>query len=118
MTLGGRAIALRVTGKANRKLAVEAWHRLVVNGTPAWPDAAPSGPTNGPGAKTQAPTAPTTPTVAGVVDGYLAHQDERVKPETVRWLRRFLGTFEQKFGVVLASGIAPHDSESWAARKG
>src|SRR3954453_16350978 len=81
-TVGGRKVSLGVRGKANRKAAQEAWHRLMADGPPA-----------------KAEPEPAARTVAEVIDAYLRHQEAKVKAETLRWLKRWLFPFKETHGV-------------------
>jgi hypothetical protein len=100
-TYDGRKRSLGVKGEKNGKAAQEAWHKLMANGPAVKPE-----------------PKPVAVTAGEVVDGYLTHQEGRVKPETLRWLKRWLVPFKAKYGKRPAENIAPHELETWANRKG
>jgi integrase len=101
-TVSGRKVSLGVRGKANRKAAQEAWHRLMAGGPPT---------------KAEPEPAPTR-TVAEVIDTYLRHQEAKVKAETLRWLKRWLIPFKATHGNRRADAVAPHELEAFADRPG
>ena len=64
-TVGGRKVSLGVRGKANRKAAQEAWHKLMADGPKPEPKAE-------------------APVVRAVCDAFLTEAPARLKPKTVR----------------------------------
>lgn len=98
-TVDGRKVSLGVKGKANRKAAQEAWHRLMA-GAPA-PKSEP---------RTSAVR------VRDVVDAFLSDVGGRAKPRTVAVYRYLLGTFSAKWGDRAVAGLKPHEVEAFARK--
>mgnify|MGYP002779642399 CR=1 FL=1 len=103
-TVGGRKVSLGVAGRRNGAAARAAFARLTAEASQR---GATVGVVGGPPA-----------TVAAVVDAYLTCQEGRVKPETLRWLRRWLIPFRGKYGGRPAAAVAPHELEAFANRPG
>jgi integrase len=98
-TISGQQLSLGVRGKANRKAAQEAWHKLMVD----WPGMKPE-------PKTEALT------VKQVVDSFLSDVAGRAKTKTVEVYRYLLTPFVEKMGGRAASDVRPHDAEEFARK--
>jgi integrase len=99
-TIEGRKFSLGVTGKANRKAALDAWHKLHANG----------------GRKDRPPTPAESPTVQALVDEFLADADHRLKPATVRQYRDDLSSLTKRFGSARADRVTAADLSRWLTR--
>lgn len=103
VTHEGRKLSLGVSGKGNRKAAVEAWHKLLREGPK-------------PKAKPEAEPEPEAPTVAVIVKRFLAHSQARYKPHTVRTYKRFLEPLSKRYGRLLASAFGPAQAYAFTNR--
>ena len=92
----GRQHSLGVRGKANRKDAVAAWHRLIADGPKAKPDPKPE-----------------ALTVREVIDAFLTDAEARLKPNTLRIYRHDLGTLCDAVGAIRADTLTPQHLTRW-----
>src|SRR4051794_30347751 len=102
-TVGGKMTSLGVRGRENSKEAHDAWHRLMANGSPQPPQ------------DIQPKSEPKVePTVAVVLDSFLADADGRVKRNTLRVYRYFFKVFRGTEYVQLkASELTPTQCEGF-----
>jgi integrase len=107
----GRMMSLGVKGQNNKAEAYRAWAVLLANGSVR---------------AEHAQVAADEPvlvanrdeeqTVAGVIDGYLAHAAKTLHPRTVKDHRRFLLPFQTKHGPATARTVTPAFLEAYASR--
>jgi integrase len=107
-TVEGHKVSLGVKGKENEAQAIKAWHRLMAaQGEPEQEPAPP------PRAKSEADAGPT---VAEVIEAYLADAEGRVKAKTLAWYRDFLEPFSNKHGRLKADALTPVVAEGYARK--
>jgi integrase len=97
VTHEGRKVSLRVSGKNNRKTAVEAWHRLLREGRPT-PNVAPK---------------PLTNTIAEAVAEFLSVVAVRNKPTTLDLYQRHLNKLTAKLGKSPVSALTVPVLAKW-----
>jgi integrase len=102
-TVDGRQVSLGVKGRASRKAAQEAWHKLMAVGPGPKPEPKPE------------PRAGAV-SVRDVVDAFLSDVGGRAKAKTVEVYRYLLGTFSAGWGDRSAAGLKPHEVEAFARR--
>lgn len=100
VTLGGRKVSLGVSGRANKRAAVEAWHRLIAVGPAPKPEPEPKA-----GA-----------TVQAVVDAFLADAKGRVRPVIMQFYERFCRFFAAENGALPADALTLTQVEAWARK--
>lgn len=101
----GRQKALGVKGKANRKAAVEAWHRLMAGTRPGGPPPAAT-----------VPEAP--PCLRDLLTEFLRDREGVVKANTHGAYRDCLKPVVDALGSVAASELKPETLVRWSARQG
>jgi integrase/recombinase XerC len=87
VTIEGRKISLNIKGKENKAEAWKAWHRLMANDRP------------------QQESKREVPTVATLVQAFLADAEGRLKPSTFQSYRSFLTSFTKAYGNLKASQV-------------
>jgi integrase len=97
-TLDGKKVSLGVHGRANRKEAEEAWHRLMA------------------GVTEERPSPKAGPTVADIIDQFLADCQDRLKSKTVQGYRDFLKPFVKQHGTLKPSDLTPTLAEAYSRR--
>ncbi|HEY1190717.1 MAG TPA: hypothetical protein VGE74_24005 [Gemmata sp.] len=101
-TLDGKSVSLKVKGEKNRKVAQEAWHRLMADGPK--PKAEPK----------LEPKAEVT--VKDVTDAFLQDAEGRVSPEAWRGYAKFLTPFARAHAKRLAESLTAQEAEAFAKR--
>ena len=99
--VNGRQISLGVRGKAERKEAFSAWHRLMAD------------PARMNGQRKQPEPPAQNLTVAEVVAQFLADAELRLKPNTVRIYRYDLSTLCEAVGKLFAAEVTPAHLIRW-----
>jgi integrase len=97
VTYEGRQTSLGVSGKNNRKAAVEAWHKLLRNGRE----------------NPQAQSKPCTNTVTEAVEAFLTVVQLRNKPSTHQLYERHLTKLTAKLGRSQVSDLTVHALAKW-----
>jgi integrase/recombinase XerC len=89
VTIEGRKISLNIKGKENKAEAWKAWHRLMANDRP------------------QQESKREVPTVATLVQAFLADAEGRLKPSTFQTYRCLLSPFTHIYGNLQANQVTP-----------
>jgi integrase len=95
---GSSKISLGVRGQENKSEAMDAWHRIMANGRPV------------------AEARADTPTVAEVIDAFLADAKERVSRGTLRNYTAFLTPLTERHGKVKADRLTPAQAETYSRK--
>jgi len=95
-TVDGKSVSLGIKGKANRRAAQTAWHRLIAEGPKVKPEAIPE-----------------ALTVQGVVDAFLIDGKARLKPATVRIYGYDLGTLCKVYGTLPSTTLTAQHLSRW-----
>jgi integrase len=95
---GDSKVSLGVRGEENKTEAMEAWHRIMANGK-AVPEARAD-----------------SPTVAEVIDAFLADAKERVSRGTLRNYTAFLTPFKERHGKAKADRLTPPQAETYSRK--
>jgi integrase len=98
ITLNGRIVSLGVQGKANRKEALAAWHRLVIEG--------------------KSEETPKALTVAELGEAFLTDVRARLKPNTLIWYERSVNGLTAAFGAETVAGLSIGAVERWLLASG
>ncbi|MCE9566057.1 MAG: tyrosine-type recombinase/integrase [Planctomycetes bacterium] len=99
-TIGGRSVSLGIRGKNNRKLAQEAFYKLMADG-PA-----------------EKKPKPTVTTVRDLIDAFLADATTRLKAATLGMYRHHLDGFGESLGSSSLDRLIPADVSRWLAKLG
>jgi integrase len=122
-TVQGKSVSLRVRGENNKQQAVDAWHRLMANGSPGPARSNAPAPAETDKAEAVAPAVFNTakvsapapaPIVQAVVDAFLTDAEARVTRGCHRNYVLFLTPFAQQFGQRLADSLTPSEVEAFA----
>jgi integrase len=97
-TVNGWKTSLGVRGRASRKEAYDAWHKLLANGEPV---------AGVPGLRRNA---------GEVIRRFFDDVGGRVKPKTLRWYRDFLEPFARRHGRLAVADITPTLAESYSRK--